>query len=365
MMTTGLPMLRQDELESVNQPQKEKEMITALPILLTSVALEQENSITLPIILAISGSVALLIGLFGGGVKAKEIEIPTLARGARMLSGLFGIVLIGTSIWLSAPNAPPESPTALPIPPTEESASTQIIPTDMPDTTQTPMDTPTNILTNTQTFTPNPTAKPVPEIMPFEAPGNPGLLNPAFGWQPGNSPTNAYDFTASPNTLTLISDGHTDQWAELDSQPMVSYPIEGNFETQVKLVFNPMWGHELAAIGVRSTQDHHTWVRLGGVYAVFSQGSGPEQHIVLDIDHQGQGNKIKTSPYPADSVYLKIERQRSVFDFYYSSDGVNWAALQTGYIEVMPANVEIFLTVGSWGDGGSSAKFYEFKVLSQ
>jgi hypothetical protein len=30
---------------------------------------------TLPVILAIAGSVALLVGLFGGGVKAKEIGL--------------------------------------------------------------------------------------------------------------------------------------------------------------------------------------------------------------------------------------------------------------------------------------------------
>jgi len=141
--------------------------------------------------------------------------------------------------------------------------------------------------------------------------------------------------------------------------------MEGNFETQVQVVFNPMWGHELAALGVRSTQDHHTWLRLGGVYPIFSEGSEPEQHIVLDIDDQGKGGKIKTSPYPANTIYLKIERQGPVFDFFYISDGVNWSVLQRGYVAEMPANVEIFLTVGSWGNGGISAEFYDFKVLSK
>jgi hypothetical protein len=34
--------------------------------------------LTMQIVLAITGSVALLAGLFGGGVKAKEIEIPKI-----------------------------------------------------------------------------------------------------------------------------------------------------------------------------------------------------------------------------------------------------------------------------------------------
>ena len=162
-----------------------------------------------------------------------------------------------------------------------------------------------------------------------------------------------------------MADGDTHHWAELDSQPAVSYPMEGDFEARVKVVFNPMWGHELAALGVRSAQDHNTWLRLGAVYAVFSEGSGPEQHIVLDIDDRGRGGKVKTSPYLANTVYLKIERQGSRFDFFYSPDGINWTALQRGYVAEMPANVEIFLTVGSWGDGAASAEFYDFRILSK
>ena len=84
---------------------------------------------------------------------------------------------------------------------------------------------------------------------------------------------------------------------------------------------------------------------------------------MLDIDDQGRGGKIKTSPYSANTVYLKIERQGPVFAFYYSPNGNNWTVLQSGYIAEMPANVEIFLTVGSWGVRGISAEFHDFTVL--
>jgi hypothetical protein len=323
----------------------------------------------LPTVLAITGGIALLVGLFGGGIKAKEIEVPKIPVRPRIISSLVGLMLIGVAINIQASPGSTPPPTATPDDPPEP-APPQIIPTtslpenppaDIPTytPTQAPTDTPTPSPTSSHTST----QEPGPEIISFGEPGNPGLLSGVFGWQPGNSSTNAYSLTSSSNALTLIANGHTDQWAELDSQPVVFYLLEGDFETQVKVVFNPIWGHELAALGVRSTQDHNTWLRLGGVFAVFSEGSQPEQHIVLDIDDHGQGGKIKTSPYPANTFFLKIKRQGSRFDFLYSANAINWTTLQRGYVADMPASVEIFLTVGSWGDRGISAEFHDFTVL--
>jgi hypothetical protein len=330
------------------------------------------GNMTLPIVLAITGSIALLIGLFGGGVKAKEIEVPKIPVGSRILSGLVGTILIWTAMRFPNPPSATNVLTATPIP-AIESGQPQIAtkppaPTDAPTgiPTNPPPNTPTDLPTNTPlpvpTITPIPTI-PVPEIISFISPSDPSILNTAFGWQQGNSSINAYNLTSQQNALLLIADGHTGQWATEDTEPVISHPIEGDFEAQVRLSYSPIWGHELAGIGIRAGQDHDTWLRLGAVYAAFSQGRGPEQRIVLDIDDHGAGNKIKTVPYSANTVYLKISRQGPVFDFFYSSDGNNWIALQTGYIADIPTNAELFLTIGSWGDGGVSGQFYDFQIL--
>jgi hypothetical protein len=39
----------------------------------------KEKIMTLPIVLTIAACAALLVGLFGGGIKAKEIEVPTIS----------------------------------------------------------------------------------------------------------------------------------------------------------------------------------------------------------------------------------------------------------------------------------------------
>lgn len=51
------------------------------------------------------GGIALLVALFGGGIKAKEIEIPPIPVSARILSGITGIILIGIAVRLSNPAA--------------------------------------------------------------------------------------------------------------------------------------------------------------------------------------------------------------------------------------------------------------------
>ena len=67
-------------------------------------------------VIAAIGGIALLIGIFGGGIKAKEVEIPLLPASVRILSGITGITLLGIAIWLSirsaTPIGTPTNPTA-------------------------------------------------------------------------------------------------------------------------------------------------------------------------------------------------------------------------------------------------------------
>ena len=77
---------------------------------------------TLPIVLAIAGCIALLVGLFGGGVKAKEIEIPKISPVSRMFSILIGLIMIGAATELSFPSFT-RSPDATPEPTKEPTAA--------------------------------------------------------------------------------------------------------------------------------------------------------------------------------------------------------------------------------------------------
>jgi hypothetical protein len=101
-------------------------------------------SSNVPLILVLTGCVALLAGLFGGGIKTKDIELPTISRMPRIISGLVGILLIGGATWLyirpSAPPTPDPTETPVPVPsatftPLPDATST----TPAPEATSTPV----------------------------------------------------------------------------------------------------------------------------------------------------------------------------------------------------------------------------------
>ena len=66
---------------------------------------------TLPVVLAIGGLIALLVGLFGGGIEIKEFMVPKLDLLIRILSSLIGLGLVGVAIWVSFALTPYLTPT--------------------------------------------------------------------------------------------------------------------------------------------------------------------------------------------------------------------------------------------------------------
>jgi len=137
------------------------------------------GNLNLQIVLAITGSVALLVGIFGGGVKAKEIEVHKISASTRFFSSLVGIILIGTAIQLPSLTHPPEQPTPTPIPSVTQPI-TETLPTATSVPTATPINTPTNPPPSpTATYTPPPpTATDTPAPVSLQIPSNyPGWID--------------------------------------------------------------------------------------------------------------------------------------------------------------------------------------------
>lgn len=109
----------------------------------------------IPLLLVLAGIIALLTGLFGGGITVKDYAIPKITTVPRVMSGLVGLALIGAATWLYA--RPAASPT-----PTEVAH------------TATPMPTATLTPTPAATFTPPPS----PTATATVGPGTPTVVPP-------------------------------------------------------------------------------------------------------------------------------------------------------------------------------------------
>lgn len=97
--------------------------------------------------------------------------------------------------------------------------------------------------------------------IPFSSSDSPLKLDSDFGWQPGGSGANSSQLL-SQNTLMIIAGADTDHWQGTDTAPLVSYRVRGNFDVRVKVEINPKRNFQLAGIGVRSTSDSNTFIRV-------------------------------------------------------------------------------------------------------
>jgi hypothetical protein len=103
--------------------------------------LSKEKIMNVPTVIAVVGGIALLIGIFGGGIEAERIKIPIINSRIRVFSTITGIVLIAVAVLLSA-FSPAQLSTTLPAPPsqppsTEIATETEKAPTETLQVTQT------------------------------------------------------------------------------------------------------------------------------------------------------------------------------------------------------------------------------------
>ncbi len=122
----------------------------------------------IPLLLVLAGIIALLAGLFGGGITVKDYSIPKITTVPRIMSGVVGLALIGAATWLFA--RPAASPPPTEVAPTATALATDTL-TPTPAATFTPPPSPTA----TATVGPG-TPTPVP---PTATPIVPDKTNPA------------------------------------------------------------------------------------------------------------------------------------------------------------------------------------------
>lgn len=195
------------------------------------------------------------------------------------------------------------------------------------------------------------------ELVSFSSPDDPEVLNEALGWQAGGSEANSYDLTLNPGALTLVGGPNTDQWRSVDSAPAIIYPVSGDFLAEVKVVFAPDENYQTAGIGIRSVGEP-TWLRIARIY-----DSGNK--LAVSASDGGNSSPLSVAEYVDDTVWLRVQRRGSIFNFSYSTNGSNWVELEKDLVFELPGDAELFLNAYSTANTGVVAQFSEFSVEPQ
>ena len=62
-------------------------------------------SMSAGILLLVLGSLLLVVGIIGGGFEVKELKIPRVGTGSRILAGMVGALLIVIGVGINDPNS--------------------------------------------------------------------------------------------------------------------------------------------------------------------------------------------------------------------------------------------------------------------
>ncbi len=146
-----------------------------------------------------------------------------------------------------------------------------------------------------------PTPDRSPEPIAFAAPEDPGALNPSLLWEKGSSPGSRFDLAGG--ALTLTAGAQT--WPGF---PAVIYPgpLSGSFDAQVKAVFRP------PRMEILTAQMVGLLVRPVNARLVRGMERFPLNWMIASKQLADTGQMVGCRPtwddYPADAVYLRIER---------------------------------------------------------
>lgn len=201
--------------------------------MLAALTLQNTDILTVQVVLAIGGILAILLGLVGGGIAIKgQAVIPPIPPWSRVFLFLIGATLISGAIWLEIPPSLPPTPTSSIVfftPALEPATSTPTIVTpimELPTPTHIFITTPMPelpVLTPTVTATPTPEPPPPTSAEPVSSPSSVRLdaldAIPA-GWMSGNP--------SGPDAFIGLSGGRTDCYTGSDCI-QITYRPGGGF----------------------------------------------------------------------------------------------------------------------------------------
>jgi regulation of enolase protein 1 (concanavalin A-like superfamily) len=206
------------------------------------------------------------------------------------------------------------------------------------------------------------TAAPSDNLIPFFDSASPGQLDPRWLWLPGSSPVSAIQPGSDLYELTILAGADTDQWQQNNTAPLLTLPVEGSFSAVVRVAFSPVVTVQHAGIGLRSSEQDDSWIRITRTYHEQIDGFNG---VFLMENRQGTSERLASAPFTETSFFLRIDRMETSAAFFYSSDGISWVPLGEGRPIPFTGPLEIYLVVYSTDDEQTAqAVFRELSITA-
>jgi len=234
-------------------------------------------------------------------------------------------------------------PSDTPIPPS---------PTSVPTATPMPL-TPTSTIPPPTPTTGPSIAKDFPSGSCVQISSNNALAKP---WQyaQGVSKDSSVRLENDPCAITVISGDGTDLTSNTyETAPTVGLAINGDFQVQAKLTFNPATDRQLAGLVVRDGADPGNFIGL------IRQERSDFQEVALVHLKENHSQWLNTLRYSKPSIVMRITKRKDQMWLAFSEDGVNWftpiAAYRVTYrqqptIQLVSYGTDVNGTVATFSD---------------
>ncbi|MCS7061464.1 MAG: DUF1349 domain-containing protein [Anaerolineae bacterium] len=192
--------------------------------------------------------------------------------------------------------------------------------------------------------------------VPFADPANPMALSGLWKWAAGDAPENRYRISGDGAEVTLISGGQTNFWERVHTAPQLSLPLQGDFEVEVRLDFDPRERWQVGGLAIRSQEDPLSWIGLRR----FSDGNGQIFEIIRN--QKGAPTQLFWMPYSRTTIFFRIIRREELWSFALSENGENWLTVRANELFALPDRVEAVLHLYSTTPNGTLGRFSQFTV---
>jgi hypothetical protein len=194
-------------------------------------------------------------------------------------------------------------------------------------------------------------------------------LNPKFKWFPGTRKNSIFKILPG-NVLRITAAPGTEYWRKISDDgnlpPVMSFPVDRDFEATVKVTLNSTISFQRAYFGVRDSQKRYRQI----VTYLMENSMVESAQVEKNIEGANNDNTeiiLKPTSVKSNggSVYFKIRKYQNNFNLSYSENGINWqnASNSSSSIIATFEKCEIFFSaISTREDESTTADFSDFSI---